>query len=88
MSFGMCGHVASLHSSFHHFSSAMTMKVRKMAKMKNRSQLLHLMIFSAFSFSIIICCLLFVTVQKYMLDVTNVFQKCDGWVTEAVVTEL
>jgi hypothetical protein len=64
------------------------MKVRKMAKMKNRSQLLYLMIFSAFSFSIIICCLLFVPVQKYMLDVTNVFQKCDGWVTAAVVTEL
>lgn len=62
--------------------------VTNAAKMKNRSQLLHLMIFSAFSFSIIICCLLFVTVQKYMLDVTNVFQKCDGWVTAAVVTEL
>ena len=62
--------------------------VTNAAKMKNRSQLLHLMIFSAFSFSIFICCLLFVTVQKYMLDVTNVFQKCDGWVTAAVVTEL
>lgn len=62
--------------------------VTNAAKMKNRSQLLYLMIFSAFSFSIIICCLLFVTVQKYMLDVTNVFQKCDGWVTAAVVTEL
>ena len=62
--------------------------VTNATKMKNRSQLLHLMIFSAFSFSIIICCLLFVTVQKYMLDVTNVFQKCDGWVTAAVVTEL
>ena len=62
--------------------------VTNAAKMKNRSQLLHLMIFSAFSFSIIICCLLFVTVQKYGLDVTNVFQKCDGWVTAVVVTEL
>lgn len=62
--------------------------VTNAAKMKNRSQLLYLMIFSAFSFSIIICCLLFVTVQKYGLDVTNVFQKCDGWVTVAVVTEL
>lgn len=62
--------------------------VTNAAKMKNRSQLLYLMIFSAFSFSIVICCLLFVTVQKYMLDVTNVFQKCDGWVTAAVVTEL
>lgn len=62
--------------------------VTNAAKMKNRSQLLYLMIFSAFSFSIIICCLLFVTVQKYGLDVTNVFQKCDGWVTAAVVTEL
>ena len=68
--------------------SPMKTMVTNAAKMKNRSQLLHLMIFSAFSFSIIICCLLFVTVQKYMLDVTNVFQKCDGWVTAAVVTEL
>lgn len=68
--------------------SPMKTMVTNAAKMKNRSQLLHLMIFSAFSFSIIICCLLFVTVQKYGLDVTNVFQKCDGWVTAAVVTEL
>lgn len=68
--------------------SPMKTMVTNAAKMKNRSQLLYLMIFSAFSFSIIICCLLFVTVQKYMLDVTNVFQKCDGWVTAAVVTEL